>query len=79
MESFLTRLKHIGLKNRVFAFVENGTWAPVAAKKMKDLVSAIPSSTLIEPVLTIKGSFREEQEETVKLISDKIREAMDHE
>lgn len=79
MESFLTRLKHIGLKNRVFAFVENGTWAPVAAKKMKDLVSAIPSSTLIEPVLTIKGSFREEQEETVKLISEKIREAMDHE
>lgn len=77
MEAFLTRLVHIGLKNRVFAFVENGTWAPVSAKKMKDIVSVIPSSTLVEPVLTVKGSFRPEQEETVKLIAENIRKEMD--
>lgn len=74
IEDFLIRLTHLGLKGRNFAIIENGLWLPTAGKKIKEYIEKIPSSTLIEPIITIKGSLKEEQNKDLDLLASKIKE-----
>ena len=36
--------------------VENGSWAPMAAKTMKELLAGMKEITVLEPTVTIKGA-----------------------
>ncbi|MCR4782417.1 MAG: FprA family A-type flavoprotein [Lachnospiraceae bacterium] len=54
VEDFLYHLKIKKFQNRKIAIVENGSWAPVAAKKIKDALSEMEGIEVIDPVLTIK-------------------------
>lgn len=60
METFINLLKAKNYQKRTVALMENGTWAPVAAKIMKDLLSGMKEITLIEPVVTIKSAVKPE-------------------
>ena len=57
MEVFLNRLAHKGYKNRTVAIIENGTWAPSAARKMKEILSTMKDINVIDNVVTIKSSM----------------------
>ena len=60
METFINLLKAKNYQKRKVALMENGTWAPVAAKIMKDLLNGMKEITLIEPVVTIKSAVKPE-------------------
>ncbi len=57
MEDFLHHLKSKAYQNRKVAFVENGTWAPTAARQMKAIVEAFKNIECVEPVVTIKSTL----------------------
>lgn len=55
MHHFLHHLKMKNFRNRRVAIIENGSWAPVAGKMMKEAMSSLPGITLLEPMITIKS------------------------
>ena len=63
MREFIDCLVERGFKNRTVAFIENGSWAPTAAKVMKEKLAPCKDLTFVEPVITLKSAFTAENEE----------------
>ena len=59
MEDFLHHLKSKSYQKRKVAFVENGSWAPLAAKQMWALVETFKNIEIVEPVVTIRSTLNE--------------------
>jgi len=72
MEDFLHHLKAKNYQKRTVALMENGSWAPVAAKKMKDILEGMKNITICEPVVTIKSSMKAETVEKMKELAEKL-------
>lgn len=71
MEDFLNHLKAKNYCNRKVGIVENGTWAPMAAKKMAEIVSTFKNVTLAETVVTIKSALNADSEAALdKLVAE---------
>ena len=71
MENLIHQLKHHGLKNRTIALMENGSWAPVAARKMDELLTGSDNHVMgkkISLLSTLKRSQRAELEELAEAI-----------
>ena len=62
MEDFLHHLKAKAYQNRKIAFVENGSWAPTAARQMRAIVEGFKNIECVEPVVTIKSTLNEASE-----------------
>ncbi|MBR0234887.1 MAG: flavin reductase [Clostridia bacterium] len=75
MREFIDCLCERGFKNRTIALIENGSWAPMAAKVMKDKLSSCKNLTFIEPVVKIKSAPNAENEEQINaVVSELCRE-----
>ena len=72
MEKFLRHLKHKNYQNRTVAIIENGSWAPAAAKNMKELLEQMKGITIIEPIVHIKTTMSKENEEQMKELAENI-------
>ena len=73
MEDFLNHLKAKNYSNRKVGIVENGTWAPMAAKKMAEILSTLKNVTLAETVVTVKSSLNAESEAALdKLVAEMV-------
>ena len=59
-EKFLRHLKHKNYQNRKIAIIENGSWAPMAAKFMKEIISDMKNIELVEKVVTIKTKMTDD-------------------
>lgn len=59
MEDFLNRLSHKAYQKRKVAMIENGSWAPCAAKSMKAIVETMKNVTVCEQTVTIKSTMKE--------------------
>ena len=57
MQDFLHHLTAKGYQNRKVGFVENGTWAPQAARCMKAILEGSKELTLLDPVVSIKSTL----------------------
>lgn len=60
MRTFIEHLTERNFRNRTVAFIENGTWAPLAAKTMKAMLEKCKKLTFLDPVVTIKSALSEE-------------------
>lgn len=60
MKEFLHHLLEHNYQNRTVAFIENGTWAPVAAKNMKVLLETCKNLTFAQNEVHIKSALNEE-------------------
>ena len=56
MENFLTHLKTKNFQNRTVSLMENGTWAPMAAKLMRAEVEGMKNMTICDTVVTIRSA-----------------------
>ena len=52
------------------ALIENGSWAPSAAKTMKGMLETMKDIEIIEPVVTIKSSLNEESEKMMENLAE---------
>ena len=59
MEDFLHHLKAKNYQKRTVGIIENGSWAPSAAKQMKAILEGMKNITICEPVVTIKSTLNE--------------------
>jgi len=56
MHSFLWHLQVKAYQKRSVAIIENGSWAPVSGKVMKEMLSTMKDINIIEPIITIKSA-----------------------
>ena len=60
MREFIQHLTARGFCNRTVGIVENGSWAPSAARVIKGLLEKSKNLTLLEPVVTLRSALSEE-------------------
>ena len=60
MQDFLHHLTAKAYQSRKVAFVENGTWAPQAAKCMRAILEPMKNMEFVEPVVTLKSTLNAE-------------------
>ena len=58
MENFLSQLAHKNYQKRKVAIVENGTWAPTAGRKMREMFEAMKEIDICENTATIRSAFK---------------------
>ena len=72
MEDFLHHLKAKNYQQRTVALVENGSWAPSAAKTMKEVLSQMKEINLVEPVVTIRGALKGSDLPALEALADAV-------
>ncbi len=72
MAAFLARLKSKNFQNRKVAFIENGSWAPMAAKKMRDELEGLKDITFLENKVTIKSSMKQDNIKELEILADEL-------
>lgn len=76
METVLSELKAHSLQNRTVAIMENGTWAPVAGKQMREIFAGMKNIELLEESVTIRSAVKEAQEESLEALAEKIASSL---
>lgn len=77
MQDFLLRLQSKAYQNRTVGMVENGSWAPCAARVMRNIVDTFKNITVVEPVVTIKSTVKESDKAALSGLAQAIYEAAD--
>lgn len=72
MNSFLHLLKEKNYQNRKVGIIENGSWAPNAAKIIKEEFSKMKNIEILEPIVTIKTRLNDESKEEMKKLEEVI-------
>lgn len=71
MREFIQHLTERNYQNRQVAFIENGSWAPAAAKEMKKLLEGCKNMTLGSTV-TIRSAMTEENKAQLDALADEL-------
>ena len=72
MEDFLLHLKAKTYQSRKVAIMENGSWAPVAAKKMREYLEQMKNVEICEKSVTIKSAVKPETINAMEEMADAI-------
>lgn len=72
MEDFINHLRIKTYQNRKVAFVENGTWAPAAGKKMREQMEAMKNITIVEPMVTIESTVKAKTIEDLTVLAEAL-------
>ena len=72
MEDFLHRLQHKGYQNKTVGLIENGSWVPLANKVMKDMLTPMKNITICENTVTIKSTYKDENQEAINQLVKEI-------
>ncbi len=72
MESFLEHLRAKNYQKRTVGLVENGTWAPLAAKTMRTMFEGMKQIRVVEPAVTIRSCLKEDSRKVMGELADKL-------
>lgn len=72
MEDFLHDLANHKIRNRTFAIIENGSWAPNAKASMKSIIGNLEGATFLEPSLTINSTLKDSQLASLEAIAEAV-------
>lgn len=72
MESFIAHLKSKNYQNRKVAFIENGSWAPIAAKKMQAELEGLKNLTFADTTVSIKSAMKEADIKQLEALADEL-------
>ena len=72
METFIAHLLERNYQNKKIAIIENGTWAPMAAKVIKDKLANAKNITFVEPVVRILSSMDDANKEQIQNLADAL-------
>ena len=72
MSTFINNLVERGYKNRTVGFIENGSWAPNAAKVMKCMLEGCKDITFTENNVRILSAVNEENIEQIKALAKEL-------
>ncbi|MBQ0073079.1 MAG: FprA family A-type flavoprotein [Prevotella sp.] len=72
MHVFLWKLGIKAYQNRTVGIVENGTWAPSAARAMRALLEPMKNITIVEPQVTIRSAMKEADIPALEALADAV-------
>ena len=72
MREFINHLTERNFRNQTVAFVENGTWAPLAAKVMKEMLSGCVNLSYTDTSVKILSALSDESKQQIELLSDEL-------
>ena len=72
MRQFIDHLTERGYQNRTLGFIENGTWAPAAAKTMKAMFEKSRNINYIDTTVTLRSAMTEENAEAIERMAEEL-------
>ena len=72
MRHFIDHLTERDYQSRKVGFIENGSWAPVAAKVMRKMFENSKNISFCENTVTVKGALNDESEAKLAALADEI-------
>lgn len=78
MENLLADMKALAVQNKTVALMENGTWAPMTARQMREKLAELKNVTILDTQITIKSAMAPEQEGQLEALADAIVASMDN-
>ena len=74
MDTFIAHLVERNFQNKKIGLIENGTWAPLAAKIMSEKLANSKNVQILSPVVKILSSMTEENKAQIKALADALSE-----
>ncbi|MBD5347506.1 MAG: MBL fold metallo-hydrolase [Bacteroides sp.] len=75
MHNFIHHLSVKGLRNRRVGLIQNGSWAPVAARIMTEMLSKMKDMTIVEPVVTLHSRMHNDNIPVLTDLAESIGKA----
>lgn len=72
MRCFIEHLTERNYQNRTVGLIENGTWAPTAAKVMRKLLENSKNLTIVEPTVSIKSALNAASEAQLAQLAEAL-------
>lgn len=72
MEDYLHHLKAKNFQKRKIGLLENGSWAPMAAKKMKEVLEGMKEMTFCDTVVTIRSAMKENDLPQIQKLAEEL-------
>ncbi len=72
MDALLRDIAAHNLQNRTVAFLENGSWAPVSGRLMRDILAECKNMTFLDAGVTLKSSLRPDQRPELEALADAL-------
>ena len=72
MREFIHELNERGYQNRTVALIENGSWAPTAAKKMRAMLEGGKSISFTDTAVTIRSAMTEENRKELRAMAEEL-------
>lgn len=72
MEDFLSHLKAKNYQKRTVALIENGTWAPMAGKKMREILEGMKDVKVLENTVTIRSAVKADTVSALDMLADEV-------
>ncbi len=72
MRTFITHLTERNFQNRTVGLIENGTWAPLAAKVMREQMSSCKNITWLDTTVKLRSALKSENISELDSMSDEL-------
>jgi flavorubredoxin len=72
MEEFLLHIKSKGFQKRTVGIMENGSWAPMAGKAMREILETMKQIVIAEPAVTIKSAVHEDTKQQMEMLAEAL-------
>ena len=72
MREFIHELTERGYRNRTIGIIENGSWAPMAAKRIKTMLEGSKNLAFAENTVTLRSAMNEESKAQIRALADEL-------
>ena len=72
MQTFIHALTERGFKNRTIGLIENGSWAPLAAKTMRKMLEGCKNLTFTDTTVSIRSAVSDENKAQIDAMADEL-------
>ena len=72
MKEFINHLTERGFKNKTVGLIENGSWAPLAAKTMRSMLEGCRNLEFCENTVRITSAMKDENKAEIKALADEL-------
>jgi flavorubredoxin len=73
MHTFINHLTERSYRNRTIGVIENGTWAPMAAKTIKDMFAGSQGIAFAEPVVTVRSALDDASRAQIAALAEVLK------
>lgn len=72
MHDYLHHLQLKGMRGRKVGIIENGSWAPIAGKHMRDMLSRMKDMEVVEPSVTLRSRMHKDDQPALDALADAL-------